>query len=159
MSDAESRPRVKSRHSAMSAECSLYPDERRSTDATGMSAWCQSRPNASQQIASLFDDLVGGRQQRRQDGEAENPGSLGVNDRPVRTWSIAPPASPPAWFLRGCVRHRCSSDDRHPPGSPPSSSTRRLRPVACCNATPATGATQNAPQKGRTKLIRRFPKL
>src|SRR5262249_42308093 len=83
----------------------------------------------------------------------------GVNDRPVRTWSIAPPASPPAWFLRGCVRHRCSSDDRHPPGSPPSSSTRRLRPVACCNATPATGATQNAPQKGRTKLIRRFPKL
>ena len=64
MSDAESQPRVKSRHSAMSAECPLYPDERRSTDATGMSAWCQSRRDASQQIASLFDDLVGGRQQR-----------------------------------------------------------------------------------------------
>src|SRR5262245_38998054 len=55
---------IKSRHSAMSAECPLYPDERRSTDATGMSAWCQSRRDASQQIASLFDDLVGGRQQR-----------------------------------------------------------------------------------------------
>src|SRR6516162_956867 len=47
---------------------------------------------------------------------------------------------------RGKFNHLVKSgtpDDRHPPGSSPSSSTRRLRPVACGNATPATGATRN----------------
>ena len=42
----------------IAGECPLYPRKRTSTDTTGMSALCQKRTFASQQLASLFDHFV-----------------------------------------------------------------------------------------------------
>src|SRR6516164_8924787 len=41
-------------HSAMSAECPLYPDKRTSTDATSMSAWCQEETFSRMRSVSFF---------------------------------------------------------------------------------------------------------
>jgi hypothetical protein len=53
-------------HSAMSAQCPLYPNKRTSTDATGMSAKCQERTSAR-----LFEHLVGASEQHRWHVEAQ----------------------------------------------------------------------------------------
>src|SRR5262245_39871891 len=50
---------------------SLYPRKQTSPGAACMSARCQSRPNALQQNAMLFDHLVGGDEQAGRHREAE----------------------------------------------------------------------------------------
>jgi hypothetical protein len=44
------------------------------------SASGQSRPNASEQMASLFDHLIGEREQRRRDFQAERFGGLHIDE-------------------------------------------------------------------------------
>src|SRR5262249_8613610 len=55
------------------------PQKRTFGSRCGMSAWCQSRPNAPQQRASL-ETLVGAAGQRQRNGDAERTGGLQVDE-------------------------------------------------------------------------------
>src|SRR5215472_12373857 len=68
---------VKSRHWSRSASCPLYPQKRTLAECSTMSAKCQKRTFA---LASL-NHFVGGRNERRRNGQAERFRGLDVDDK------------------------------------------------------------------------------
>ena len=56
---------VKSRHSAVSEQCPLYPQKRTSELTRGMSALCQQQTFCAAAELALFDHLVGAGEKRR----------------------------------------------------------------------------------------------
>src|SRR6266700_3274920 len=59
---------------------SAIPHEQTNSGRSGMSERCQKLPYASQQIASLFDHLVGTAEQRNWHRKTQRLGSLEVDD-------------------------------------------------------------------------------
>src|SRR4051812_37213896 len=72
-------PRSCSRHNGLDPRCPLLPRKRTWSGARRMSAKCHERTHAAQQIASLFDHLVGGRLQCERHCNAERLGGLEIN--------------------------------------------------------------------------------
>ena len=60
---------------------SASPRKRPSAIKLRSDASCQSRPNAPQQKAPLFDHLVGNSEERRRHGEAERLRGLEIDDQ------------------------------------------------------------------------------
>jgi|SRR5664279_4476408 hypothetical protein len=58
----------------------VYPEQRTSSDRPGWSGSCQEETHAPQQIAFLFDHLIGTGEQRRWHREAERLRSLEIDD-------------------------------------------------------------------------------
>src|SRR5262245_32566365 len=72
---------VRSRRSVITEPCPLYPRKRTSSGYLGMSALCQKRTFALQQIARLFDHLVSAGKQRRRNGDAEQLRRLNIDNQ------------------------------------------------------------------------------
>src|SRR5215467_14192494 len=70
---------VKSRHQRTFRQCPLYPQKRTLVERVVMSALCQKRTHAVQQLRLLLDHLIGASEQCGRHVEAERLGSLEID--------------------------------------------------------------------------------